>query len=167
MISGILFLTLQTTLFSIFPIHRMKPDLVLILTLFLGISSPPLSGGMLVFFLGYLTDLFSGNSFGLYAFSRLFLFNSAQLLKDRIYLESYFSRALFVFLFTLTEAILVVVLVKAFYPELSRSLSPFFLTGLFPQSFSTAFFAPVLFSIFKKGYSLLSAQPRMVLGDKG
>ncbi|MDP2971789.1 MAG: rod shape-determining protein MreD, partial [Deltaproteobacteria bacterium] len=58
----------QTTWFTFPPIRWIRPDIVLILTLYLGLSSPPISGGILVFFLGYLMDLFSGNGFGLYAF---------------------------------------------------------------------------------------------------
>ncbi|MDP2972259.1 MAG: rod shape-determining protein MreD, partial [Deltaproteobacteria bacterium] len=68
LILGILFLIVQTTWFTFLPIRRIRPDIVLILTLYLGLSSPPISGGILVFFLGYLMDLFSGNGFGLYAF---------------------------------------------------------------------------------------------------
>ncbi|MBM4309038.1 MAG: rod shape-determining protein MreD [Deltaproteobacteria bacterium] len=164
---GILFLILQTTLFASFPIQRVKPDLVLIFTLFLGLSFSPLSGGILVFFLGYVIDLFSGNSFGLYAFSRPLLFFSAQLFKDRIYLESYFLRSLFVFLFTLGEGIVILILIKAFHPEPLQPPYPLFFTGFLPQAFSTALLAPVLFSIFKKGYSLLYAQPGTGLGVRG
>jgi len=163
---GILFLILQTTLFASFPIQRVKPDLVLIFTLFLGLSFSPLPGGILVFSLGYVMDLFSGNSFGLYAFSRPLLFFSAQLFKDRIYLESFFLRFLFVFLFTLGEGILILVLAKALNPEPFRSLYPFFFSSFLPQSFITALIAPALFSIFKKGYALLYAQPGPGLGTR-
>jgi|GEM_PF-314508 len=164
---GILFLIFQTTLLSSFPIQRVKPDLVLILTLFMGLTFSPVPGGILVFFLGYMMDLFSGNSFGLYAFLRPFLFFSAQLFKYRIYLESFFSRSLFVFLFTLAEGILILFLLKALHPEPLRPLYPFFFTSFLPQSLSTALVAPFLFSIFKKGYSLLYAQPRTGLWARG
>jgi rod shape-determining protein MreD len=164
---GILFLILQTTLLASFPIQRVKPDLVFILTLFMGLTFPPVFGGILAFFLGYLMDLFSGNNFGLFTFSRPFLFFIAQLFKHRIYLENFFSRSLFVFLFTLAEGILFLILLKALNPEPLRPLYPFFFTSFLPQSFSTALVAPILFSIFKKGYSLFYVQPGIGLGARG
>ncbi len=164
---GIFFLTLQTTWLTFLPIRRIRPDIVLILTLFLGLSSPPVSGGILVFFLGYLMDLFSGNGFGLYTFSRPLLFFGAHFFKDRIYLESFFSRSLFIFLFALAEGILLLVLLKALNPEPLRNLYPLFFTSFLPQSLSTALLSPVLFSLFRKGYSLVYDQPGTGMGGKG
>lgn len=164
---GILFLTLQTTLLTIFPIGRIRPDLVLVLTLFLGFSFPPLSGGILVFFFGYLMDLFSGNVFGLYALSRPLLFFGTQIFKDRIYLEGFLSRFLFVLLFALAEGLLLFVLLKAFNPDPLRNLYPIFFTRFLPHVLCTALLAPFLFSLFRKGYSLLYVQPRTGLAGKG
>ena len=166
LILGVLFLTVQTTWLTLSPILRIRPDIVLILTLYLGLSAPPISGGILVFFIGYLMDLFSGNGFGLYAFSRPILFYCAQLFKDRIYLESFPSRSLFVFLFALTEGLILLILIKALNPEHLPNLYPFFFTVFLPQSFSTALLSSVLFSLLKKGYSLLFAEPGTGIGGK-
>jgi rod shape-determining protein MreD len=164
---GIFFLVVQTTWLTSFPIRRIRPDIVLILTLYLGISSPPISGGILAFILGYLMDIFSGNGFGLYAFSRPILFYGTQLFKDRIYLESVHSRSLFVFLFALVEGFLLLVLVKALNPEPLRNLYPLFFPVFLPQSLSTALLSSVLFPLFRKGSSLLYAQPGLGRGGKG
>ena len=60
---GIVFLTLQTTLLTSLPIQRIRPDIILILILYLGLFYPPISGGILALFMGFLMDLFSGNVF--------------------------------------------------------------------------------------------------------
>lgn len=138
----------------------------MILTLYLGIFSPPISGGILVLFLGYLMDLFSGNGFGLYAFSRLFLFYFAQIFKDRIYLESFPSRSLFVFLFALTEGLILLILLRALNPEHLPNLYSLFFTIFLPQSLITALLSPALFSLLKKGSSLLYAQPGTGIGGR-
>ena len=164
---GIFFLVVQTTWLTSFPIRRIRPDIVLILTLYLGISSPPISGGILAFILGYLMDLFSGNGFGLYAFSRPILFYGAQLFKDRIYLESVHSRSLFVFLFALSEGFVLMLLLKALNPEHLRNLYPLFFTVFLPQALSTALIAPAFFHLFRKGSSLLFVHPMMEAGKKG
>lgn len=167
LLSGILFVTLQTTWLALPLIQRVRPDMTLILTLFLGLSSPPLSGGVLAFFLGYLMDLFSGNGFGLYAVSRLLLFYGAQLFKDRLYLESFFSRSFFVFFFGLVEGIFLLLLIKALNHDPLRNPSPLFFTVFLPQSLSTALLSSIFFSLFKKTVSLLSPQPRIESRDRG
>jgi rod shape-determining protein MreD len=53
-------LTLQTTLLTFVPIRRVRPDLLLILTIYFGFSTSMVSGGLLAFCMGYLLDLFSG-----------------------------------------------------------------------------------------------------------
>ena len=83
---GILLLILQTTLLSLSPIERIRPDLLLIFTLYLAFLFPPILGGILAFFIGYLMDLFSGNTLGVYTFSRTLVFFGAQFFKERFYL---------------------------------------------------------------------------------
>lgn len=164
---GVLFLTLQTTWPATFFFRWIRPDLVLILILYLGLSSSPISGGILAFSLGYLMDLFSGNGFGLLAFSRPLLFYSAQLFKDRIYLESFPSRSLFVFVLCLAEGVIILTLLNALNPEHLPNLYRQFFVVFLPQSLLTALFAPPLFSLFRRGSSLLYAQHATGMGGKG
>jgi len=163
---GILFLTLQTTFFVSPTIYWVRPDLLLILTLSLALLYPPLSGGIIVFFLGYLMDLFSGNGFGLYTFSRPLLFFVAQLFKDHIYLESFLLRSSFVFLFGLAEGIVLLLILKALNPEPLGNLYPLFFIRFLPQVFCTALLSPLFFSLFRKGYFLLYVHPKRGLGDR-
>ena len=164
---GILFLTLQTTLLRSLPVQRIRPDIVLILTLYLGLSYPLISGGILAFFMGYLMDLFSGNVLGLYTFSRPLIFYIAQLFKGRFYLEGILSQFLFVFLSALVEGLLILVLLNGLNPNPLGNLYPMLFTVLLPQSFFTGLITPILFFLLNKDSLLLSDQKRMGLRERG
>jgi len=164
--SVILFLILQTTLLMSFPIQRIRPDIVLILTLYLGLSSPPIGGGILAFFIGYLMDLFSGNSFGLYTFSRPFIFYVAKFFSDWFYLKGFSFQFLFVFVSGLLEGLLILFLISALnLPSLPNFFHSFF-TFLLPQSVSTGLVAPFLFFLFDKG-SVIIFKQEMGLRERG
>jgi len=156
---GILFLVVQATFLPFFPIHRVRPDLLLIFTLYLAFLFPPISGGILAFFMGYLTDLFSGNALGFYALSRSLIFFAAHFFKERIYLEGFYSQFLFAFLFAILEGILILILMNAFQFVPFGKLYPLFFTFLLPQSFFTGLVTPLFFLLFKKGSLLLFRQP--------
>jgi len=164
---GVLLLTLQTTLLTSLVIRRIRPDLVLILTLYLGLSYPPVSGGILAFFLGYLMDLFSGNVFGLYTLSRPLIFYIAQIFKDRVYLESFLSQFLFVFLSALVEGFLLLILLNGLNPNPLGNLYPLLLTVLLPQSISTGLMTPILFPLFRRGSLSLSHPKGMGMRETG
>jgi len=164
---GILFLTLQTTLLKSLPVQSIRPDIVLILTLYLGLSYPLISGGILAFFMGYLMDLFSGNVLGLYTFSRPLIFYIAQLFKGRFYLEGILSQFLFVFLSALVEGLLILVLLNGLNPNPLGNLYPMLFTVLLPQSFFTGLITPILFFLLNKDSLLLSNQKRMGLKERG
>ena len=167
LLSGILLLTLQTTLLSYLPVQRIRPDIVLILILHWGLSFPPVSGGIHSLFLGYLMDLFSGNSFGLYTFTRPLLFYLAQLFKGRLYLESLPSQSLFVFVFALFEGLLILALLYALNPAPLGNLYPLFFTFFLPQSFLTGVITPVLFFLLQKIFLPLSQRYGMGLRERG
>ena len=77
---ALLLTILQSTLVSlIFPAY-LKPDLMLVLVVFLGISFPLIPGAFLVLFCGLLYDTFSSGPVGLFSFVYLFLFFSLKLL---------------------------------------------------------------------------------------
>lgn len=164
---GVLFLTLQTTLLRSLPVQSIRPDIVLILTLYLGLSYPLISGGILAFFMGYLMDLFSGNVLGLYTFSRPLIFYIAQLFKGRFYLEGSLSQFLFVFLSALVEGLLILILLNGLNPNPLGNLYPMLFTVLLPQSFFTGLITPILFFLLNKGSLLLSDQKRMGLRERG
>ena len=71
---GLLFILLQTALFPALVGNGPRPDLVLILTLYLGIHETPLQGAFTSWLLGCLLDVFSGTTFGLYGLILLLVF---------------------------------------------------------------------------------------------
>jgi rod shape-determining protein MreD len=164
---GILFLTFQTTLLSYLPIQRIRPDILLVLILYWGFTLPPVTGGIHALFLGYLMDLFSGNSFGLYTFTRPLLFYLAQLFKGRFYLESLISQSLFVFVFALFEGLLILSLLAALNPLPLGNLSSPFFTFFLPQSFLTGLITPVLFFFLQKVFLTLFQTQGMGLRERG
>ena len=167
LLAGILLLILQTTWLSFFPIQRIRPDLLLIFTLYLAFLFPPFLGGILAFFMGYLMDLFSGNTLGLYAFSRTIVFFATQFLKERFYLEGFPFQFLFAFIFSILEGGLLLVLINGLDPVSFENLYLSSLTFLLPQSFCTGLASPFLFFLLKKGTSLLFSQPEQGIKARG
>jgi rod shape-determining protein MreD len=164
---GIFLLVLQTTWLSFFPIQRIRPDLLLIFTLYLAFLFPPFLGGILAFFTGYLMDVFSGNTLGLYAFSRTLAFFATQFLKERFYLEGFSFQFLFVFTFSLLEGGLLLVLVNGLQPVSFENLYLSLLAFLLPQAFFTGLAALFLFPLFQMGTSFFLRQPERGIKAKG
>ena len=158
LLAGILLLILQTTWLSFFPIQRIRPDLLLIFTLYLAFLFPPLLGGILAFFMGYLMDLFSGNPLGFYTFSRTLVFFATQFLKERFYLEGFSFQFLFAFIFSILEGGILLMLFNGLQPVFFGNLYVSLFGFLLPQSFFTGLVAPFLFFLFQKGTSLLFRQ---------
>ncbi len=152
---GILLLTIQTTLLMALPIQRIRPDLILILIVYLGFAYPPVSGGILAFIFGYLTDLFSGNALGLFTFSRPLIFFAVQFFKGRFYLESPAAQFLSALTSALVEGLLLLALLAGLNPDPLRHLFPLFVSFLLPQALMTSFITPFLFPLFRRCFSLL------------
>ncbi len=159
LLAGIFLLIIQTTWLSFFPIQRMRPDLLLIFTLYLAFLFPPFLGGILAFFFGYLMDLFSANTLGLYALSRTLVFFAAQFLKERFYLEGFSFQFLFAFAFSILEGGLLLFLTNGVEPAFFGNLSFSLFMFLLPRSFCTGLATPFFFFLFQKGMSFLTSQP--------
>jgi rod shape-determining protein MreD len=81
LLSAFLLGVLQSTLVSlVFPAY-LKPDLMIILIVFLGLSFPLLPGAFLALFCGLLYDTFSGQVLGLFSFIYLTIFFSLKVLQ--------------------------------------------------------------------------------------
>jgi rod shape-determining protein MreD len=158
--SGIFLLTLQATLLTSFPIQRVRPDIVLVLVLYMGFSHPPISGGLLAFFMGFLMDLFSGNGLGLFTFSRTFIFYGARIFRNWFYLEDFSSLFLFVVVSGIAEGIVILALVTVLSSTPYSSLYSLLFTSLLPQSFTTGLVSPFLFSLFDKTWSWIGMNGR-------
>ena len=164
---GSLALTFQTTLLGSVAIQGIRPDIMLIFTLFLGFSCPPVLGAILAFLMGYFVDLFSGNALGLYAFTRPLLFYWAYLFKSKFYAEGFQSRFIVVFLSACFEWFLLLLLLMLFNPEPLSHLPVSFLAFLLPQSLSTALIAPLLLAVFGERLWFVKAKSEARLQEKG
>jgi rod shape-determining protein MreD len=164
---GMVVLTVQTTLLRFFPIQRIRPDFVLIFTLYLGFSTPPVFGALLAFFLGCFVDLFSGNAFGLYTFSRPLLFYGAYLFKSKFYVEGFSSQFIFVFFGAFLEGSFILVLLTLLSPEPLLGIYPSFLFSLLPQSAVTALITPLLFALSQKGLGLFARKNGISVQERG
>ena len=166
-LAGVLLLSLQATLLTSLPIHRIRPDVVLILILFLGFSYPTILGGILAFSLGFLFDLFSGNSFGLYTFTRPLIFFVAQLFRSHFYWQGFSFQFLFVFVFALLEGVILLFLVGSLNPSPFPNLYHSVIADLLPQSIVTGLITPILFPLFQKGSVLLLTKQRPEIKREG
>ena len=167
LLTGVLLMTLQTTLLASLPIQRFRPDLVLIFILYLGFSFSNVSGGLLAFFLGFLMDLFSGNTFGLYTFTRPLIFFVAQLVRSRFYWQGFSFQFLFVFVFSALEGFFILLLLSGVSSTPLHNLYPSMWTHLLPQSLFTGLMTPVLFGLFHKNSVFLTERHRRTLLAEG
>ncbi len=154
-LSSLFFMGLQATLLGHAPIQRVRPDLMLVLVLYVGFSMPLFSGGVLAFFMGMLMDAFSGNALGLYTLTRPLAFLIAQLFRQRFYWQGISFQFLFVTLASLLEGLFLLLLLTALTPSTLKTLYPLVLTRLLPQSLCTGLATPLVFSFLKKGTDLL------------
>jgi cell shape-determining protein MreD len=151
------FLTLfQSAVISELLPNFIKPDLILILITYLGVSPLLVTGAILVFFCGLLQETFSGSPHGLFLFIYLSIFFFIKLLGKFLILGE-----------TITLRIILVAVSIAFQVLLMIFLSPalgtFFnlslpgVSWILPQALITCAVGWPLFHLFKK----LEALPRV------
>ena len=89
-IAAILSVFLQTTFLSELFTGHYKPDLLLILVVFLGFNEKSFQGGALVYCLGWVCYAFSGTFPGLHGFVLLSVFLAVRAIVSRVNTENYF-----------------------------------------------------------------------------
>ena len=166
LLTGIFFLTVQTTLLTSPLIQRIRPDLLFVLTLYLGFSLPTLTGGILAFFLAYLMDLFSGNHLSLYMLSRPLIFVGVQLTKNRFYWQGFPSQFLFPVVFAHLEGGMFLVFLLTLSPHSLHHFSITWLDPFLPRSLCTAILTPILFSWLHTGMSQFERKDELGLRRK-
>jgi rod shape-determining protein MreD len=107
--AGLAALFLQTAVLSHLPI---KPDLVLILVVGLGLSYEPFRGVLLAFLLGCLMDVFGGSTVGFFALSKTLVFLFVFAVRGHLFLEPYLAKAGLVLTAALIEAVLFLLFVR-------------------------------------------------------
>jgi len=111
---GLVFALLQTTIFPRFIAPELRPNLLLILVIYLGLSESFLRAAILALLLGALQDVFSGLTFGLYATVQLAVFIMVRIFSERLNLESRRLLLGMVGLGTLIQALLLASLLTLF-----------------------------------------------------
>ena len=79
---------LQTSVLPLVPFLPVVPDLILVLTVYVGIRHPSASGACGAFVLGYFLDTFSGTILGMHAFAFAAVFAGVHLMGRNFWLES-------------------------------------------------------------------------------
>lgn len=137
-------LLLQTAVLWALPLGPLKPDLVLLLLLYLAGKSEAIPGGFVAFALGYAMDVLSGAPFGLFTVTKVIVFFAGYLAAKRVYLTAGLAPALMAAVATLGEGLLVRVLYGALGLD-GRALGHGLLRYLAFQACLMAAIAPVLF----------------------
>ncbi|MFA7060292.1 MAG: rod shape-determining protein MreD [Pedobacter sp.] len=131
---------------AVLPIHvatPFKPDLLLIIMVYLALRSSFELGTPLAWFLGLLKDVFSGLYLGLNAFSFLLVFLVIKSVADRLYAESGFLFVVTVVAATLVSVTgnLLLLLMFTQTPGIAYSMVAGFIPHLLVNSFAASLVA--------------------------
>lgn len=99
-------MVVQTSLLRYVSIGGVRPDLVLIIVVYLGLIRGADIGSLSGFFFGLFEDAFSGTFLGANALSKTIIGFLCGLLGKRLYTQSYFSHALSIGLGTVIDILL-------------------------------------------------------------
>ncbi|MFQ5457080.1 MAG: rod shape-determining protein MreD [Myxococcota bacterium] len=113
-VAGFIAVLLQVTLLAHLPFGSLKPELVLIVVLYVGVFLPATEGGVLSFALGYLSDLFTGHLMGLFTFTRVTAWLVARLASRMLNLKSVPAQTIFVALYTIIDYFVMVAALRFF-----------------------------------------------------
>jgi rod shape-determining protein MreD len=119
------------------------PDIPLLMVFFLASTKASAGGVFLSFLLGYMDDIFNSGVVGASSFAFIALFMAVHLLARWVDFSSISARAVSGFILTLVKGALVWALLRPYGIEI----------GLFstvPAAVVTAFFAPVVMSVFRR-----------------
>lgn len=134
----------------------MKPDLLLVLVVYIGLSEDYFSGGALCWFLGCLEDVFAGGDLGLYGIAFLLVFLSIRAAASRFNTESSILLLVLVFFATLVKGALLVLLLL-FFSDTGSQWS-LIMEALIPQTLLNTLAAFVLIR------AVLAIQKRLAPG---
>ena len=136
---------LETSVLPHYLTSLFKPDLLLILMVFLALRSPLATSLPAAYGLGLLKDCLSGLYLGLNAFSFLIVYLVLKLLSDRLYVQNAFLLVLTVSISTIATMVINVVLLSIFseasgmVSTLMHTLIPHLLMNAFVASLVAAF----------------------------
>ena len=135
-------IAIQVSLFPVFLLPPFKPDLLLVIMVFLALRGPFETGAPLAWLLGMLNDIFGGLYLGLNAATFLISFFVIKSVSDRLYADSAILFVLTVAGVTLTVFTLNLLLVVTFTSSPGIAYSMF--SDLFPHLLVNAFIASIV-----------------------
>jgi rod shape-determining protein MreD len=133
---------LQTSVLPGYLMSLYKPDLLLILMVFLALRAPIATSLPAAYGLGLLKDCLSGLYFGLNAFSFLIIYLVLKLLSDRLYVQNSFLMVLTVTASTFASMLINILLLSVFSE--STGLISSLITSLIPHLLMNAFVASLV-----------------------
>jgi rod shape-determining protein MreD len=143
--AGLLALLLQTTVLSHLPI---KPDLILILVVCLGLSNKPVAGAVLAFLFGCLMDVFAGSTLGFFALTKTLVFFFTYSVKGHLFFDYQPAKVLLILVSALIEAVLFLLLARLTF---HWAIVPSSMAGLIlGPILLTTLVAPVCFVLLKR-----------------
>lgn len=147
---NIFFITLlfvfQTTVLHSFTILGVRPDIVLILTFFIGVNLGEDKGGTLGFALGLVQDCLSSTLLGANAFSKGVVGFVFGYLRDKIFFENAFSQFAFILLASLIDTAIISLIL--FLTISDKTQAAIVLKKLLLSSVYTALVGPLFILIF-------------------
>lgn len=149
---------IQSNLFLEQYVFPVKPDLTIPLSVYIGLTQPPLQAGALVLIIAYLLDSASGGILGMYVFVRALLLLVLNLMKNRLFFENIVTMLTVVLVFFLLEATLFFL----FFALASRSLGT--VSGVLSRSLYQGIFTLALWIIV---YPLLVKLPCLTEKARG
>ena len=147
-ILGYIFSILECTLISIFP-SMLKPDLLLITTLYLATSFGFKKGSFLSLYFGYLKGIFSGRWIGVNIFLYTTIFVISHSINRQFYFREGFSQSIYLIIFSIFHNLLFVLILKFVTPT-TNTIYFEILKWILPIAILNMFFGYLIFPILKK-----------------
>lgn len=146
---GVVLLLAQGVIALHLPTQRLAPTLVLPMVLFMAVGDFSLARGVsLSFVLGYLADVFSGGSLGLWTFTLVSVFLLSRVAGLKLFLHGKVFQVLMTFMASMVAGLEMMSLLLVFD---RRPLNVVAALGVvFTQSLATAATAPVVFALVRR-----------------
>ncbi len=157
LMAGVLLLMAQTALGLVLRWDRLTPSLVLPMVLYMSVGEFSLARGVSVaFVLGYLTDLFSGGSLGLWTFTLVSVFLLARVAGLKLFLHGVVFQMVLTFVASCVAGVGMMGLLLVFDRRVLALLPA--LATVASQAVATALFAPL---VFRFAQALPGSAPRV------
>ncbi len=138
---------IQSTVFSYFPLYFVQPDLVLILTVYLGFKRNLFEGALLVFLSALILETASGAGNNFFVTSYLYTFIIAKILSKTIVSPSFVSTVLIAAALSLFKRVAILVLL-GMRGKVDNAWMNFFIY-IIPHLVVQGLFTPVCFEFFR------------------